>query len=402
MPLQRYSYIARDERGKVVKGVMAANSEIDLANRIRNLGYFLTKASIYQEKKSGSRIFKIGEKDLLTFTIHLATLIEAGIPLVEGLRDLARNAEKESTQRLIDDLRYRVESGSSLKEALSAYRRIFNNLYLALVGAGEATGKLAFALNSLSSFLEWQMDLKAKIKEAATYPVLLFIAMIGVVSLLMIKVVPIFKPMFDQVGAELPLATQIVIGTSDFIKKYVLLIFLFFVLLGVGIKIFSLNPQGRYFIDSWKLKMPLFGSLLHKIILSRFCHILSLSIQSGINVLGALDISIQAMGNKRLEDSTRKARDAINLGERIATSLEMTGDFPPLVIRMISVGEESGTLAQSMSKVSEFYDKEIPRTINRIFTLFEPLMIIIMGAVVGIIALAIFMPMFKLAQSLGG
>ena len=246
------------------------------------------------------------------------------------------------------------------------------------------------------------MDLKAKIKEAATYPILLLIAMIGVVSLLMIKVVPIFKPMFDQVGAELPLATQIVIGTSDFIKKHILLIFLFFVLLGASIKIFSLNPQGRYFIDSWKLKMPLFGGLLHKIILSRFCHILSLSIQSGINVLGALDISIKAMGNKRLEDSTRKARDAINLGERIATSLEMTGDFPPLVIRMIGVGEESGTLAQSMNKVSEFYDKEIPRTINRIFTLFEPLMIVTMGAVVGIIAMAIFMPMFKLAQSLGG
>ena len=179
MHLDRYSYVARDERGKVVKGILSAGSEIDLANRIRNMGYFLTKASLYREKKSGGRVGSIKGKDLLTFTIHLATLVEAGIPLVEGLRDLSRNAEKEDAGKLIDDLRYRVESGSSLKEALSMHPGSFNSLYLALIGAGEATGKLVFALESLSVFLEWQMDLKSKIKEAMTYPILLSIAMVG-------------------------------------------------------------------------------------------------------------------------------------------------------------------------------------------------------------------------------
>jgi len=401
MPLERYTYVARDEHGKMVKGIMSAESEIDIANRIRNMGYFLTKASLYREKKFGGSAGSMKDKDLLTFTIHLATLIEAGIPLVEGLRDLSRNAESENAGKLIDDVRYRVESGSSLKEALSIHPGSFNNLYLALIGAGEATGKLVFALNSLSVFLEWQMDLKSKIKEAATYPILLSIAMIGVVVLLMVKVVPIFKPMFDQVGAELPFATQMVINISDFIKHYFILIISTPFLFAIGYKIIGSRPQGRYMIDSFKLKAPIFGELLHKIALSRFCHILSLSLQSGVNVLGALDISVSAMGNSRLESSTKRARDSINLGEKIATSLEVTGDFPPLVIRMIGVGEESGTLAQSLSKVSKFYDKEIPRTINKIFTLFEPLMIIAMGIIVGGIAIAIFMPMFKLAQSLG-
>ncbi len=400
MHLDRYSYVARDERGKVVKGILSAESEIDLANKIRNMGYFLTKASLYREKKAGGRVGSIKGKDLLTFTIHLATLVEAGIPLVEGLRDLSRNAEKEDAGKLIDDLRYRVESGSSLKEALSMHPGSFNSLYLALIGAGEATGKLVFALESLSVFLEWQMDLKSKIKEAMTYPILLSIAMVGVVTLLMVKVVPIFKPMFNQVGTELPFTTQMVINASDFIKHYFILLLFVPVLLIVGYKIIYSKPQGKYMFDSLKLKMPIFGDLIHKIALSRFCHILSLSLQSGVNILGALDISISAMGNSRLEASTKRARDSINLGEKIATSLEVTGDFPPLIIRMIGVGEESGTLANSLNKVSQFYDKEIPRTINRIFTLFEPIMIITMGFVVGFIAISIFMPMFKLAQSL--
>jgi len=398
--LERYTYVARDERGKIVKGILPAESEIDLANRIRNMGYFLTKASLYREKNHGSSVGSMKGKDLLTFTIHLATLVEAGIPLVEGLRDLSRNAESENAGKLIDDVRYRVESGSSLREALSIHPGSFNNLYLALVGAGEATGKLVFALNSLSVFLEWQMDLKSKVKEAATYPILLSIAMVGVVMLLMVKVVPIFKPMFDQVGTELPFTTQMVINISDFIKHYFIILFFTPILFVIGYKIISAKPRGRYMLDSLKLKMPIFGELIHKIALSRFCHILSLSLQSGVNVLGALDISISAMGNSRLENSTKRARDSINLGEKIATSLEVTGDFPPLVIRMIGVGEESGTLANSLNKVSQFYDKEIPRTINRIFALFEPIMIIVMGLVVGFIAISIFMPMFKLAQSL--
>jgi len=320
--MQRYTYTARNEYGKRVKGVIIAENEMDLANKIRNLGYFLTKAKVFSERRPTGKITPMKPKDILTFTIHLATLIEAGIPLVEGLRDLARNVELENAQRIIDDVRYRVESGSSLKEALSAHPRNFSNLYLALVGAGESTGKLTFALNSLAAFLEWQMDLKAKIREAATYPIILFVAMIGVVTLLVVRVIPVFQPMFEQMEVGLPLPTQIILAVSLFAKDYWLLGIGFLIMLFIGYKLMGLNSRGRYLRDSLKLKLPLFGSLIHKIILSRFCHILSLSIQSGVNVLGALDISIQSMGNTRLEQATKKVRNAINLGEKIIGMLK--------------------------------------------------------------------------------
>jgi type IV pilus assembly protein PilC len=170
----------------------------------------------------------------------------------------------------------------------------------------------------------------------------------------------------------------------------------------VAFKFIAAKPKGRYAIDTAKLRLPIVGILLHKIILSRFCHILGLAIQSGLPVLGAFDIAIESMSNSRLEEATKKARDAINLGEKIAKSLEETKEFPSLVVRMVGVGEESGTLAQSLEKVTSFYDKEIPRALNRLFALFEPMMIMVMGIVVGGIALAIFMPMFKLAQGIGG
>lgn len=398
---QRYSYAARDEFGKIVKGLMVAEDEIELANKIRDQGYYLTRAILHTERRAKGRVTPLKPKDLLTFTLHLATLIEAGVPLVEGLRDLARNTDDENMQRLIDDIRYKVESGLSLKESLSLYPRTFSPLYLALVGAGEATGKLVFTLESLSAFLEWQMDLKAKIKEAATYPIILAVLLVGVVTLLVVRVVPVFAPMFEETSTELPAITSAILNISSFsvqswpvvLGGLIAIIFAYIVI--------QRNPRGKYTIDSVKLKIPIFGQLVHKIIISRFCHVLSLSIASGVNILGAFDISIQAMGNSRLERVAGKARDAVNLGERISTSLAVSKDFPPLVIRMIGVGEETGTLAQSLDRVSKFYDKEIPRTIKAIFAIFEPLMIVLMGVIVGFIAVGVLMPMFTLINSIG-
>lgn len=400
--MPKYSYVARDEKGKTKRGVITAADETDLANRVHTLGYFLVKSQISKDSKAKSSAKGvIKEKDLLNFTIHLGTLIESGVPLVEGLRDLAQNTENVVLAGVLDDVRSRVESGSSLKEALAMHPKSFSGLYLALIGAGEATGKLTFALQQLADYIEWQMDLKGKMKEAAIYPILLSVAMVGVVVLLITKIVPLFKPMFEQMDIELPFATQVVMGLSTIAEKYWLHSIIVMVLLGVGTKILSMNPKGKFVIDSLKLKIPIFGELIHKIIISRFCHILSLSIQSGVSVLGAMDIALQSMGNVRLEKATKKARDSVNLGEKIATSIKDTGEFPPIVVRMISVGEESGKLSQTLEKVSNFYDKEIPRTMKKIFAMFEPIMIMVMGVLVGGIAMSIFMPMFKLTDSIG-
>lgn len=401
--MQRYAYVARDNYGKRVKGFMMAEDEINLANKLSRFGYFLTRAKVCRgTAEAAPRLSRMNPRDVLNFTIHLATLVNAGLPLLDGLRDLTRDAEKENIQRIIDDVRHRVESGSSLREALSFHPQSFSKLYTAIVGAGEGTGKMASVLYNLALLLEWQMDLMMKVKEAATYPIILFCVMVAVVSLLVVKVIPTFEPIFQEAGAALPLPTQIVLGVSHFVRSFWYLISAALILLFTGFKFYSRSRTGRYRIDSLRLRLPLFGNLMRKVALSRFCHTLALALRSGVNVLGAMDMAGEVMGNSRLERSVIKARDAVNVGEKLADSLQVSGEFPTLVIRMIGVGEQSGALVETLDKVCDFYDKEVPMTIKRMFALFEPIMIVLMGVVVGGIALSIFLPMFQMAQLVGG
>jgi len=219
--MQRYAYTARDEQGKVVKGIMIAEDEIDLSKRINHLGYILTHFKVcVGGAEPEVKIGRMKPKEVLNFTIHLATLVGAGLPLLDGLRDLAQDAENERIQRIIDDIRFRVEGGSSLKEALSFHPRSFSKLYTAIVGAGESTGKLYASLNDLASLLEWQMDLRTKIKETATYPIILFCVMVAVVTLLVVKVIPTFEPIFATAGVVLPLPTRIVLALSHFVRGF--------------------------------------------------------------------------------------------------------------------------------------------------------------------------------------
>jgi len=402
--MKKYKYTARDERGKVNRGVMMAVNDVELANKISNLGYYLTdfrEARDSEFSAGKSKTVNMSAKDLLDFTIQLNTLIDAGLPLLEGLRDLAREAENERIQSLIDDVRFKVEGGTSLKDAMSAYPESFPQLYVSLIGAGEATGKLPQVLQDLAGLLEWQMDLVGKIKEASIYPLVLFSVMVGVVLLLVIKVIPIFEPMFDDMGVALPLPTQIVMGFSQLVRSYWYVWAGTIFALIVSYKIYYKQEKGRYRIDSLKLKLPVFGQLLRKIALSRFTHTFVLCFRTGLNLLTALDISKKTTGNYRIEQAIAKAKESVNVGEKLATSLQMSGEFPGMVIRMIAVGEQSGALAQTLSKVSEFYDKEVTATVKKIFALFEPFMIVIMGLVVGGIAMSIFLPLFSLIGQVG-
>ena len=396
--MQNYQYTARDDFGKVVRGRMIAEDETDLANKISKLGYFMVRSKVIAATAKAARPSRLKPRDVLNFTIHLATMLDAGVPLVAALRDLARDAEREEIQRIIDDLRFRVESGSSFKEALVFHSRSFSNLYVGVVGAGESTGRIVPCLNDLSTLLEWQLDLKAKIKEAATYPIILFSVMLGVVILLVVKVIPTFEPIFQDAGVDLPLPTQIVLGISHMVRQY-WYIFVGIVILSVaGYRFYYSKPTGRYMIDGLKLRFPLFGLLLRKVAISRFCHTFTLALKAGVNVLAAMDIAREVIGNTRLEHAVAKARDSVNVGEKIATSLQISGEIPPMVIRMIGVGEQSGALPLTLDKVNQFYDREVPATIRRIFALFEPMMIVVMGLIVGVVALSIFLPLFQMAQ----
>jgi type II secretory pathway component PulF len=400
--MQRYLYTARDEKGKIVKGTMIAENEIELAEKISRLGYFLTNYKAYEDTTLDKKLPKMKAKEVLSFTLQLVTLIDAGLPLLEALNSLAKEAENERVQRLIDDIRYRVEGGSSFREALSFHPSTFSNLYVSIVGAGEATGRLSQVLNDLARHLEWQQELRTKIKEASTYPIILFFVMIGVVALLTVFVIPKFEPIFEQSGAQLPLPTKIILGISHFVKSFWWVILILVGAVVLGYRFYNSTERGRYNLDSFKLKLPIFGQLLRKIVLSRFTHTFSMCVRSGINLLAVLDIAKETVRNRRIEKAIEKIKESVKVGEKLATSLRITGEFPSIVVRMVAVGEQSGALSGTLEKVASFYDKEVASSMKRIFALLEPIMIVIMGVVVGGIALSMFMPLFKMVQFIGG
>ncbi len=401
--MPNYNYTARDESGKLIRASIMADSETELATKIGNLGLFLINSKVATGENSvgPGRFSNLKAKEVLDFTIHLSTMLNAGVSLVDSLRDLAKDATTGDIRKVIEDIRHRVESGTSLKEALAAHGRSFSLLYLSIVGAGENTGKLSSCLSDLAGLLEWKLELRAKVKEAATYPIILFSVMVLVVIILVVKVIPTFEPIFEQAGAKLPLPTQVVMGLSRAIRQYWYVFIIGIGSLITGYKSYYATASGRLLIDRLKLKMPLLGTLMSKVALSRFCHTFSLALKSGVNVIAALDMSGQVIGNVFLESAVKKSRDLVNVGEKISVALQSSGDFPPLIIRMIAVGEQSGSLVQTLEKVNQFYDREVPATIRKIFALFEPMMIVFMGVVVGGIALSIFMPMFQMADIMG-
>jgi type IV pilus assembly protein PilC len=403
--MQNYSYQARDDSGKLIRGVMPAENEMDLANRLRNMNYFLTgvKSVAIVSTKSEDKGGHLSQVEVLNFTNQLAISLDAGVPLLAVFKDLSVNIPQKKVRVVVEDIAHRVESGCTFKEALAMHPRSFSKLYVSIIGAGESTGKLPFVLNDLAKLIDWQLEIQAKVKEASIYPIILFCAMIGVVTVLMAVVIPKFEPMFKELDVELPLATQIVLGAS----KLWWAPFLFFGLGAAVWFIISLTAKGRYQLDKFKLSLPVIGDLMTKISLSRFCHTFSLALRSGVNVFNALGMASEVSGNSFIEASVSKARDYVNVGEKISTSMELAGNssgckFPNIIIRMISVGEQSGSLAETLEKVNNFYDKEVPSTVKKIFSLMEPLMILLMGVVVGGIALSVFLPLTKLVSAVGG
>ena len=403
--MANYSYLARDDAGKQVKGVMAAENELDLANRLHNLGYFLTsvKSAPDVSQKNEAKGGHLSQVEVLNFSNQLAISLEAGVPLLTVLKDMGLSLQQKKVKLVVEDISRRVESGCTFREALAMHPRSFSPLFISIIGAGENTGKLSYVLNDLVKIIEWQLELEAKMKEASIYPIILFCAMAGVVTILMSAVIPKFEPMFKDLNVELPLATQIVLGAS---KIWWVPLVVFAAVAATWI-IIGLYPKGRYQLDKFKLTLPIMGDLLTKIALSRFCHTFSLALRSGVNVFNALGMSAEVTGNSFIAASVSKARDYVNVGERIATSMELSGKdsgcrFPDIVIRMISVGEQSGSLSETLDKVNQFYDKEVPSTVRKIFSLLEPLMILVMGVVVGGIALSVFLPLTKLVSAVGG
>ena len=339
---------------------------------------------------------KVALADLVIFTRQLATMIDAGLAMVQSLQGLAEQTTHKIMRDVIKDVCSRVESGDSFSEALSKHPKVFTRLYVCMVAAGEKGGLLAEILARLAVYLENTARLRKKVKSAMMYPTVVTVVAILITIFLLIKVVPVFGEIFDSFGAELPKPTQALIDLSDFVKKYFL-----FIMVAAGGTVygwyyFIKTPAGRLFWDKYRIRLPIFGVIAHKICLARFTRTLASLVRSGVPILEVMQIVSQTVGNMVMERAIKTAAQDIERGESISQALAKHPVFPSMIIRMITAGEQTGKLDNMLERISDFLDEEIETTLAGLTSLIEPILIVFLGVVVGGMVICMFLPIFKM------
>ncbi|MBD3305769.1 type II secretion system F family protein [candidate division KSB3 bacterium] len=343
---------------------------------------------------------KVTTKDITIFTRMFATMIDSGLPLVQGLEILSNDNENATMGALLKKIRTDVEEGSTFADALRKHPRYFDNLFVNLVEAGEAGGILDTILNRLATYMEKNEAVKAKIKSAMVYPIIVVSVAVVVVAVLMIFVIPVFANLFSELGAELPLPTKIVIAISNFMQRWVVAIIIALVALFFAFKKFYATERGRIMVDSLTLKLPLFSDLIVKSSVARFTRTLGTLISSGVPILDSLEITARASGHAIIEMAILATRDSIKEGKTIAEPLEATEVFPGMVVQMIGVGEQSGALDAMLTKIADFYEEEVDTAVEALTSAMEPLMIVFLGITVGGVVIAMYMPLFTMISAL--
>jgi type IV pilus assembly protein PilC len=343
---------------------------------------------------------KVSDKDLVTFTRQFATMIDAGLPLVQCLDILGSQTENKTFGNTIKKVQADVEGGSTFAEALRKHPRAFPELYVNMVAAGEAGGILDTILNRLAAYIEKSMNLKKKVKGAMVYPTVVVGVACLVVALLLVFVIPTFEKMFSDFGGTLPAPTRIVISLSEWMQR-----FWWAVLLGLGLLIFGVKQwrrteQGKRILDGLALRLPVVGILVRKVAVAKFTRTLSTLIASGVPILDGLEIVAKTAGNKVIEIAILQTRQAISEGKTIAEPLGQTKVFPPMVVQMIGVGESAGALDSMLSKIADFYDEEVDQAVNTLSSMIEPFIMVFLGVVIGFIVVAMYLPVFKLAGTI--
>jgi type IV pilus assembly protein PilC len=344
---------------------------------------------------------KIKQKNVVVFCRIFSTMINAGLPLIQCLDLLAQQEQNKAFSKIIRSIKEDIEGGTSLTNALKKYPKIFDDLFVNLIAAGEAGGILDVILERLSSYMEKAMKLKSRVKGAMTYPVAVLVISMAVVALLLLKVIPVFQKMFEGMGGKLPGLTQALITASEFTQKYFLFIVAIFVIIYIAFTRFYKTEKGRWIVDSLVLKAPIFGDLMKKVAVAKFSRTLSTMMSSGVPILEGLAIVSKTSGNVVVEDALLKTRQSISEGRSIAEPLAETGIFPPMVVQMISVGEATGALDSMLSKIAAFYDDEIDVAVDSMTALLEPVMMVFLGGIVGGMIIAMYLPIFKLASVVG-
>ena len=426
--MPKFNYVALDARGQESTGVLEAGTSNEVVAHLRQSGFFPT--SVVEEgkgsapkaaKAKGKAVqtsssspatkgkndgYKKGKgvktKTLMNFTRQLATLIDAGLPLLRGLNVLAKQEKDLILKGTINHLADAVQGGSTFSESLAQHPKIFNKLYINMVKAGELGGVLELVLNRLAEFQEKAQKIKNKVVAAMFYPIIVLCIAIAIMGFLLVFIVPKFEAIFHDMlgGKALPGLTQFVIATSNLLKDHILIVIGSVAAVAIGYNLFASTPFGRVFMDRVKLKLPLFGDLVRKSAISRFSRTLGTLVTSGVPILQALNITRETAGNSVIGDAIGKVHDSVKEGESIVQPLEASGVFPPMVISMIDVGEETGQLPEMLLKIAEVYDDEVDNAVAGLTSLLEPIMIVFLAVVVGTIVIALFLPLISIIQTM--
>ncbi len=408
-----YQYVAKDALGKVITGTSEAENEQILVRRLREKGYWVQKVNAARaaaqpraraaaRKSSGGFSFgRVSGRDLAVFCRQFATMIDAGVSLVRCLAVLEEQSNSGRLRGIIREIQAGVESGETLSRAMTRWPKIFNNLFVGLVRAGEVGGVLDETLNRLATFMEENERLRRKVKSAMTYPVLVLIFATGVVIGLVTFILPQFVSVFNDLGVrDLPATTKMLIQISNFITTKWHMCIGGVVLFYIAVSQYTHTRIGRRHSDFLKLKVPIFGKLNHKICIARFSRTLSTLLVSGVPILQALETVAGTVDNEIMSDAIMASRAAIREGEQIGDPLQRSGMFPPMVVQMVAIGEETGSLDAMLSKIADFYESEVDATLAGLTAALEPLLIVMLGGIVGFIVISMFMPLLSVISSL--
>jgi type IV pilus assembly protein PilC len=395
-----FQYKVRDRAGNVTSGSLVADSEALVLSRLREQG--LTPLDVKRQKRGIGQIEfggkKVKLKQIAVFSRQFATMVNSGLPILRALAILSEQTENKELARVLGEARLDVEQGSSLSGALSKHDHVFNNLYVSMVRSGETGGSLDTTLLRLAELIEREVQLRGKIKSAMTYPIAVVALVVLIMSAMLLFVVPQFKGIYGQLGGTLPLPTRALLFVSDAFKSYWYIVVAALVAARFFFRRWKRTDRGREVVDAFKLRAPVFGSLFHKTALSRFSSTLAMLLRSGVPILQALEIVSDTVNNKVIGKAISDVQISVRDGESIAKPLTKYPVFPPMVVQMIAVGEETGQVDTMLEKIAQFYDQEVEASVDALTSLIEPILIAIIGACVGAAVVALYMPMFNIIK----
>lgn len=393
-----YQYTAKDKNGQTVFGIIEGASESEVAEALHKKDLIVVSVEEAKTNVSKARYGKIKLDDLVIFSRQLATMIDAGIPLVQSLGILGEQIENKALKNVVITVRQDIEAGVSFCDALAKHPSVFSELFINMARAGEASGMLDEVLDRLASYQEKSSALARKIRSSLIYPAVVVSMAILITAVLLLKVVPTFKGIFEMLGGRLPLPTLVLIAISELTRKYFLFLIILLVASNFLLKKYINTKRGRYVYDAQKLKIPVLGPLFCKVALAKFSRTFATLVKSGVPILNALDIVANTSGNKVVEEIVLNCRNAVRNGEPISQPLSKSIVFPPMVSRMIGVGERTGQLEKMLSKIADFYDEQVDAAVSGLTSMIEPLVIAFLGVVIGGIVISLFLPIFKITE----